>query len=224
MLEQISRNRFQELFLNTNQTEYDDAHIIEQFQEGDETVFDQLVQRYRTRTYQLAQRYVPNVEDAQDITQDAFVRAYQGLADFKRRSQFYSWLYRITVNLCIDFLRKNARYQKFACELSIDDVSMMNLADVKLTSPPQEAENKEMLTQLRKAIRLLTPRQQEIFMLRYWEGLALKDIAYVLGKSTGTIKAHLFHAHRNLRKHLRHYLEDTDNVQWKVARATRLLK
>jgi len=216
-----NKNKFEETFLKSMDMESDDACIIEQFQRGDEAVFNQLVHRYQTRTYQLAQRYVPNVEDAQDITQDAFVRAYQGLANFKRQSQFYSWLYRITINLCIDFLRKNARRKMVTQELHLADISMMSLADPNLTSPSGEVENKELLSHLRSAIRQLPPKQQEIFVLRYWEGLALKDIADALGKSCGTIKAHLFHAHRNLRKYLRHYVQDSDVVMWETKNFSR---
>ena len=86
---------------------YDDNQLIEQFQNGDTAAFDTLFTRYQKRTYRLVQRFVSNPEDASDLTQDAFIRAYQGLGDFKSQCQFYSWLYRITVNLCIDFLRKN---------------------------------------------------------------------------------------------------------------------
>jgi RNA polymerase sigma factor (sigma-70 family) len=186
----------------------DDAHLIEQFQRGDQSVFNQLVLRYQDRTYQLAQRYIPNPEDALDITQDVFIRAYQGLPDFRRKSQFYSWLYRITVNLCIDFLRKNARREVMTYESESDDLPMMNVADLKRISPSQEVENKELLVYLRKAVRQLPPKQREIFKLRYCEDLPLNEIAQRLGRSSGTVKAHLFHAHRNLRKYLRHYVQD----------------
>lgn len=185
----------------------DDAQLVEQFQQGDESVFDKLVVRYHDRVCRLAQRFVPNVEDALDITQDAFIRAYQGLPNFKRKSQFYSWLYRITVNLCIDFLRKSARREMINYTLESDDLPMMNIADLNLRPPTQAVEDKELLAYLRKAIMQLAPKQREVFILRHWEGLSLKEIANTLGRSSGTVKAHLFHAHRNLRKLLRHYLQ-----------------
>ena len=185
----------------------DDSKLVEQFQQGDKSVFDKLAVRYHDRIYRLAQRFVPNSEDALDLTQDAFIRAYQGLSDFKRKSQFYSWLYRITVNLCIDFLRKNARRETMNYALESDDLPMMNIADHNLRPPTQAVEDKELLTYLRRAIMQLAPKQREIFILRHWEGLSLKEIANTLGRSSGTVKAHLFHAHRNLRKMLRHYLQ-----------------
>jgi RNA polymerase sigma-70 factor (ECF subfamily) len=119
-------------------------------------------------------------------------------------------LYRITVNLCIDFLRKNARREMVTYELESDDLPMMNIADLTMISPTKEVENKELSCYLRKAIRKLPPKQQEIFKLRYCEDLPLNEIAEKLGRSSGTVKAHLFHAHRNLRKHLRHYLQEDD--------------
>ncbi len=189
----------------------DDAQLIEQFQQGDKTVFDTLFNRYQKRTFRLVQRFVPNHEDARDITQDAFIRAYQGLADFKSQCQFYSWLYRITVNLCIDFLRKKSRSEVMVYETGeSDELPMANFPDLRSDSPAKAAENKELRGQIRKAIRQLPPKQRQIFILRHWDGLSLKDIAAIVGRSDGTVKAHLFHAHRNLRKHLLPYLKDAE--------------
>lgn len=192
-------------------SENDDAELIEQFQNGNTAVFDTLFTRYQKRTYRLVQRFVPNHEDALDITQDAFIRAYQGLSNFKSQCQFYSWLYRITVNLCIDFLRKKSRSEVMVYESEdSDELPMANFPDLRSVSPAKAAENKELRSQIRKAIRQLPPKQRQIFILRHWDGLSLKDIATVVGRSDGTVKAHLFHAHRNLRKHLQPYLKETD--------------
>lgn len=188
---------------------YDDAELIAQFQNGDTAVFDTLFTRYQKRTYRLVQRFVSNHEDALDLTQDAFIRAYQGLADFKSQCQFYSWLYRITVNLCIDFLRKKARSEVMLYESDdSEEIPMANVPDLRSESPSKALENKELRAQLRKAIRRLPPKQRQVFILRHWDGLSLKDIAATVGRSDGTVKAHLFHAHRNLRKHLRAYVQE----------------
>ncbi len=190
---------------------YDDAELIEQFQRGDKAVFDTLFTRYQKRTYRLVQRFVPNHEDAQDITQDAFIRAYQGLNDFKSQCQFYSWLYRITVNLCIDFLRKKSRSEMLVYESEdSDELPLANFPDLRSDSPAKAVENKELRAHIRKAIRQLPPKQRQIFILRHWDGLSLKDIAATVGRSDGTVKAHLFHAHRNLRKYLSSYLKEEE--------------
>lgn len=190
------------------ETCHDDAQLIEQFQGGDESVFDEFVRRYQERIYRLARRFVKNREDALDITPDAFIKAYQGLSNFKRASQFYTWLYRITVNLCIDFLRKNASREMMTIyESQSDDYPLMNIADSNLTLPSKLAENKELSAYLRKAISQLSVKQREVFILRHWEGLSLKEIAHTVGRSVGTVKAHLFYAHRNLQNSLRPYLQ-----------------
>ncbi|RKU37459.1 RNA polymerase subunit sigma-24 [Candidatus Poribacteria bacterium] len=190
---------------------YDDTELIEQFQNGDNAAFDALFTRYQKRTYRLVQRFVSNPEDASDLTQDAFIRAYQGLADFKSQCQFYSWLYRITVNLCIDFLRKKSRSEVLLYDSDESgELPMANIADPRSESPAKAVENKELRAHIRKAVRRLPPKQRQIFILRHWNGLSLKDIAATVGRSDGTVKAHLLHAHRNLRKHLRPYLRETD--------------
>ena len=190
---------------------YDDNELIERFQHGDTAAFDMLFTRYQKRTYRLVQRFVSNPEDASDLTQDAFIRAYQGLGDFKSQCQFYSWLYRITVNLCIDFLRKKARSEVLLYDSDeSEDLPMSNIPDPRSESPAQAVENKELRAHIRKAVRRLPPKQRQIFILRHWDGLSLKDIAAAVGRSDGTVKAHLLHAHRNLRRHLRGYLRETD--------------
>ncbi len=188
----------------------DDAELIEIFQNGNTAAFDTLFMRYQKRTYRLVQRFVSNPEDASDLTQDAFIRAYQGLHNFKNQCQFYSWLYRITVNLCIDFLRKRSRSEVLLYESDeTGELSLANIADPGSESPAKALENKELRAHIRKAVRRLPPKQRRIFILRYWDGLSLKDIAAAVGRSDGTVKAHLLHAHRNLRKHLRSYLQET---------------
>jgi len=188
-----------------------DTELIERFQQGDTAAFDTLFTRYQKRTYRLVQRFISNREDALDLTQDAFIRAYQGLGDFKSQCQFYSWLYRITVNLCIDFLRKKSRSEVLLYDSDESgELPMANIPDPRSESPAKAVENKELRTHIRKAVRRLPPKQRQIFILRHWDGLSLKDIAAVVGRSDGTVKAHLLHAHRNLRKHLRPYLQEED--------------
>ena len=190
---------------------YNDTELIERFQQGDTAAFDTLFTRYQKRTYRLVQRFISNREDALDLTQDAFIRAYQGLGDFKSQCQFYSWLYRITVNLCIDFLRKKSRSEVLLYDSDESgELPMANIPDPRSESPAKAVENKELRTHIRKAVRRLPPKQRQIFILRHWDGLSLKDIAAVVGRSDGTVKAHLLHAHRNLRKHLRPYLQEED--------------
>ena len=190
----------------------DDAQLIEQFQNGDTAVFDTLFTRYQKRTYRLVQRFVPNHEDALDITQDAFIRAYQGLGDFKSQCQFYSWLYRITVNLCIDFLRKKARSEVMVYESDeSDELPMANFPDLRSDSPAKAAENKELRgPDSESDSSVATEATPNLYPASLGWIIPKRYCDCGWQKSDGTVKAHLFHAHRNLRKHLRSYLKESD--------------
>ena len=91
------------------QADPDDALLVKRFQRGEESAFNHLVIRYQTTIYQLAQRYATKHEDTLDITQDVFLKAYRGLPRFNGQCQFYTWIYRITINLCIDHTRQQIR-------------------------------------------------------------------------------------------------------------------
>ena len=188
---------------------HNEAQLINQFQQGDSSVFNQLVIRYQSRIFGLALRYVKNPEDAYDLTQDAFLRAYQGLKDFKSgESQFYAWLHRIATNLCIDFIRRN-RLRKsafFECE-SMDEF-LMNVADCHSMPASKAVENQELFAQIHNAITQLSPQRRKIFILYHLKGFSLKEIAHQLERTTGAVKANLFHARRNLREALHPYLRD----------------
>ncbi|MCZ6676720.1 MAG: sigma-70 family RNA polymerase sigma factor [Candidatus Poribacteria bacterium] len=188
------------------QTEPDDAQLIKRFQRGDKSAFDTLMIRHQEPIYRLVCRYVKNPEDALDLTQDAFFKAYQGLCQFMRASQFYTWLYRITVNLCIDFNRRREKQSVVVDALEPDDVLVSYMANAHFPRPSKVAENEELLLQIRQAMARLTPMQRETFILRYHEGLSLKAIAHKLGRKTGTIKSHLFFARERLQHELRPYL------------------
>jgi RNA polymerase sigma-70 factor (ECF subfamily) len=198
--------------INNVQACRDDAQLIAQFQGGNQSVFNELVRRYQERIYRLARRYVKNREDALDITQEAFLRAYRALPNFKGGSQFYTWLYRITVNLCIDFQRRNTWRKMMVDGVESDDDLLMNIADPHVPPPSKAVENEELLTHLQKAIFQLSPQQREIFILRHREGLSLKEIAHKSKRSMGTVKAHLFHARQNLQNALRPYLNACSEI------------
>ena len=170
-----------------------DTQIVDRFQAGDSTVFDFLYLRYHDRIYGVICSMISNREDALDISQDVFLKAYQALGDFKRASQFYSWLYRIAINCCIDHMRRRSKHGVLSDKPVSDEVFYHQPAH-----PAKGLENEEFSRLLHAALPALTPSQQSVFILRYKEDLALKDIACRLGRSIGTVKAHLFHAHRTL--------------------------
>lgn len=184
-----------------------DVRLIQRFQEGDLEVFNLLYRRHRDRIYGVICSIVSNPEDALDITQDVFLKAYQGLGNFKRAAQFYSWLYRITINRCIDFMRREAKHRAISNDPVSDTEFYPHEADRHLLAPSKAVENEEFRIYLHSAVMKLTPKQREVFILRYREELQLKEIGAKTGRSIGTVKAHLFYAHQSLREQLLPYLQ-----------------
>lgn len=179
-----------------------DPVLIARFQSGDTSIFDQLYLRHRDRIHGVILAIVLNPDDALDLTQEVFLKAYQRLHTFKHASQFYSWLYRIAVNQCIDHMRRQSKHR-----VVIDEPFCEEAFHHAPVSPTAALERAEFHQQLHAALPALTPYQRRVFALRYKDELSLKSIARRLGRSTGTVKAHLFHAHRTLRHQLLPYFQ-----------------
>lgn len=177
-----------------------DSDLIERFQADESGVFNLLYQRYRDRIHAVILAVISNPEDALDLTQEVFLKAYQGLKNFKRASQFYSWLYRIAINQCIDHMRRQSKHHVLINEPFSEETFYREPAH-----PLAPLERDEFNLHLHAALPALTPNQRTVFVLRYKEELPLKAIARRLGRSTGTIKSHLFHAHRTLHQQLLPY-------------------
>ena len=196
-------------------TPIDERELVKRFQKGEKEVFNGLVIKYQSRIYNLVYKYVPNSEIAKDLCQEVFIKAFRSLPGFKRESAFYSWIYRIAINLCIDFLRKQNRLQI----LSLDELPTSPNDEIPLTDakpiPPDRAETNELGLIIGKAVKQLPPGQRRVFNLRYQEGLQLKEIAARLDRSEGTIKAHLYHAHQRLQTLLLPYLKN-EPLEWAV--------
>ena len=177
-----------------------DAVLILRFQSGDPGIFHQLYLRHRDRIHGVILSVVCHPEDALDLTQEVFLKAYQRLNTFKHASQFYSWLYRIAINRCIDYMRRQSKHHVLIDEPFCEETFYREPAN-----PLASLERDEFHRQLHAALPALTPNQRTVFVLRYQEDLPLKAIAHRLGRSTGTVKAHLFHAHRTLHDQLLPY-------------------
>lgn len=177
-----------------------DTDLIARFQADESDVFDLLYRRHGDRIHDVILYVVSNPDDALDITQEVFLKAYQKLPGFKRASQFYSWLYRIAINQCIDFMRRQSARHVLSHEPYVDDEFF-----TRYVHPCVALEREEFHRRLHDVLPALTPCQRTVFVLRYKEELSLKAIARRLGRSTGTVKAHLFHAHRTLHRQLLPY-------------------
>ena len=193
----------------------DEKELVERFQNGEKDVFNELVIKYQGKIYNLVYKYVSNSETARDLSQEIFIKAFRALPRFKRQSAFYSWLYRIAINLCIDFIRQQKRGQT----LSFEDLTTGGNDEIVFNDvsplPPDQVEAKELGYIIGKAVEQLPPKQQRVFNLRYQDGLQLKEIAAQLDRSEGTIKAHLHHAHKRLQTLLIPYLKN-EQLEWSL--------
>ncbi|MBI5379201.1 MAG: sigma-70 family RNA polymerase sigma factor [Nitrospirae bacterium] len=171
----------------------EDFELIDRFLAGDQTAFDKLVERYKRQTYQLAYRLTANHDDAAELSQEAFVRAFQGLRHFKKEAGFPTWLYRITYNLCLNHLKRNRKQR----EVPMEEMPPMEAGQ---PGPLRLLERGERSRKVREAIRRLPLKQRTTLILRVHHNLSHKEIAEVLRCSVGTVKANFFHAVRGLRE------------------------
>ena len=157
--------------------------------------FDLIVERHRRPVYQLCYRFVGNHEDASDLSQEVFLRAYRGLRAFRGQSSIGTWLYRIGVNVCLN--RVSAKAPLGRVTESIDD---REFADVRTESASERMLRDERGVRVREAIARLPRKQRATLILRMYHEMPHQEIAEVLGSSVGAVKANFFHALANLKK------------------------
>ena len=181
----------------------EDRALVARAKGGDRAAFSTLLKRYERRVFSVANSMLRNPDDAKDVCQEAFWKAHNALATFDGESAFFTWMYRITVNLSIDYLRKR-RGEK----VEFDDARAngeSNAADPTGISPrrlgfdPARAlEDRELGKQLEAALSQLSPAHRAVLVLREVEGLAYQEMADVVGCSIGTIMSRLFHARKKM--------------------------
>lgn len=169
-----------------------DLALVRRFKAGDETAFNEIVRRYQEKLYSVALGMVGDHDDAADLSQDAFVKAYRGLPKFREGSALYTWLYRVVVNLSINHLR--ARGVRNA--ISLD--SLVEALASKDRAPDEALEDKDLDEAIRKAVQRLPAQQKAVFVLRQYEQMSHEEIAQTLGRSVGAVKANYFHAVKKL--------------------------
>jgi RNA polymerase sigma-70 factor (ECF subfamily) len=170
----------------------DEQTLVEASLGGRAGAFDVIVERYRRQVYQLCYRFVGNHEDASDLAQDVFIRAYRGLRGFKARASLGTWLYRIAVNVSLNRLAlKTPR---------IEALETRDHRDVGCELPDTTLLRAERATEVRAAIARLPRKQRATLILRVYHELPHQEIAEILGSSVGAVKANFFHALANLKK------------------------
>ena len=174
-----------------------DLELVEEFRHGKIEGFNELVRRYQEKIYWVCRRVMGTHEDADDVVQDVFVRVYESLSKFRGESEFYTWLYRIATNTSLNALRKKKlkefiRYDEMYEELLPDD-------DRTDDSVLQQ----EYKTILERAIERLPARQKMVFVMRYYDEMPYKEMAKILKKSVGGLKANYFHALKKIQEYVR---------------------
>lgn len=181
-----------------------ESQLIEQAKGGDSSAFEQIVQLYEKKVFNIALRMSRNHDDALDISQDVFIRVYRSLPGFKEESSFSTWLFRITTNICIDHLRKKERSQKTVSLYQQDeDGEEFELPMVDpAASPEQEYERRELIETFRRCVDELPPDQREIIVLRDINGMSYEEISQVLDCNLGTVKSRINRARNRLQNSL----------------------
>ena len=177
-----------------------DLELIKEFQAGREQAFNELVLRHRRGVFVTAAGMLGNESDADDVAQEVFLKAYSALKDFRGESAFYTWIYRITVNHCLNRLRSRKTRSFFGLESVEQIMPSSERAD-------SGAEANEFQKLARKAISELPEKQRIVFILRHFHELPHAEIAKIVDREVGTIKANYFQAVRKLRDKLGSYVE-----------------
>jgi RNA polymerase sigma-70 factor (ECF subfamily) len=170
----------------------DDHTLVAAFLNGRREAFDVIVERHRRQVYRLCYRFAGNHEDAADLAQDVFVRAFRGLARFKGQSAFKTWLYRVGVNTCLN--RTSAKRP------ASEPLDVQAHVDGRAIDPLIALIDEERALRVRRAVEQLPPKQRATLVLRIYEGLSHEEIARILGSTVGAAKTNLFHALGNLKR------------------------
>lgn len=187
-----------------------EAQLIQRAQARDEAAFEQIMRLYADRLYNYLLRMVGNPTDAEDLLQEVFVRAYQGLPRFDGRASLSTWLYRIATNLCIDHQRRRARRVPTVAYPTYEDENgetvEWEFADPNAPDPLDALMRKELQQAVEHAIRQLSPKLRTVLLLYDVEGLSYEEIAHVLRIPIGTVKSRLNHARTQLQRKVDAYL------------------
>ena len=189
-----------------------DEELVTRAQDGEKWATEELVSRYQQKAFSIAYHMcAEDSEEAQDLTQEAFLRAFRSLGKFRGDSKFYTWFYRILVNICLDKRRHRRRWQRVfvpwrpvKAEKNLSKNTPEEQSDMDPGNNPIKVLSRKQLSKdIRKSLKSLPEKQRTVFQLKVLDGMTIREIAEVLGAAEGTVKSHLFRATRFLREELK---------------------
>src|SRR5262245_32342812 len=200
----LPQSRTGEQMVSQPLSRVNDADLIREAQRGSRAAFEELVRQYDHSVLRLALHLTGSEQDAQDIYQEAFLKAYRHIGNFRFECSFYTWMYRIVTNLCLDQLRKK-KTRKEDSSVIVDESGeeydlLENFADRRAgANPERDLMRRELGTKINRALERLTPRERMVFELKHYQGLKLRTIGEMLNTTEETAKNTLFRATQKLR-------------------------
>jgi RNA polymerase sigma-70 factor (ECF subfamily) len=194
------------------QADVSELDLVRRCQAGDTEAFDELVTRYRTRVFSMIYNMVHSEQDAWDLAQDSFLKAWKSIKRFRGRSSFYTWIYRIVMNVTIDWLRK--KHVKGAGKEFDDAIQLKEIDPGSKTVPKTEAlphqvmHRDEIRSRIENAIAQLSPEHRAVILMKEIDDMQYHEIAETLGCSIGTVMSRLFYARKKLQSLLRDVYEN----------------
>ncbi len=191
-----------------------DLEWVRRLKAGDLSALEEMVRHYQERIYRLAQGLLRDPEEALDVTQEAFLRVHQGIGGFAEKSAFYTWLYRIVVNLCHDARRRERRRGKefsldqYNEERDRDGEAPLEIADPQGIDPRDRGADQELEARVVEAMESLPEKHRTALLLREVENMSYEEIATATGVSIGTVMSRLFYARKKMQELLAPYLEE----------------
>ena len=185
-----------------------DWAIVQRVQAGNVGAFDQLVQKYREHIFSVVYNMTSNREDASDLTQETFIKAFQAIGRFKGKSSFFTWIYRIAINTTMTFLKKRSRRRYISYENINEEVSTTEIFEslTAKTRTEKGALVQELQEKLNDSLQKLSPKHRTVIVLHEIEGLGHAEIAEITKTSVGTVRSRLHYAKQQLQSYLKDYL------------------
>lgn len=183
-----------------------DTDLIIQAQKGNQNAFEELVYRYDRNVLSVALKYANNEDEAKDLYQEVFIRVYRGMKNFRFQSEFSTWLFRITTNVCLTYKSRSKEHLKVSIDKNYDEdeqeISLSPELVYEGSSPEEISSDANIGEIVNEAVESLSPKQKMTFILKHYEGYKIREIAEMMNCKEGTVKKYLFDAVQNLRKKL----------------------